>query len=109
MQLTAVREERFENIVLTLDLFDGQLSLSDVLYQPMCYINNLIDAKMKVLDDRHKLATNEVSAKNSVGIDQAMDILKKSSGGSKIRLVDGSSRSLSRSAVPVVDAKRKGE
>ena len=54
MRLEQVKAERAEEVVYLLDLFDGKITVNELLNMDIPYLNQLKDAKMKVNNDLMK-------------------------------------------------------
>lgn len=75
--LNMIREDKYKYIVEALDLFDGQLSLEDMLSEPIPFINYLIDAKWKYENDKNKASTGKGIVTDIISTDEALKKLKK--------------------------------
>jgi len=54
VRLEQVKAERAEEVVYLLDLFDGKITVNELLNMDIPYLNQLKDAKMKVNNDLMK-------------------------------------------------------
>lgn len=50
MEYRAIKKDKIKEIVLLLDLFDGKLSLADILNTDISLLNQLRDAKLEIID-----------------------------------------------------------
>lgn len=80
MMLTNIRNERYDSIVETLTLFNGSITIGEILREPLCYINYLVDAKLRLLDRQEKESTKNPTknVSNTVGFETAVSNLRKS-------------------------------
>lgn len=57
-----IRDSKYDEIIYILEIFDKELSLQDILDEPICFVNYLVDAKMRLKDAQDKAATSKVKS-----------------------------------------------
>jgi hypothetical protein len=58
----ALKRQKAEEVVMLLDLFDGKLSVKDLLTLDISLINQLRDAKIRLTDEYKKKNSRTISA-----------------------------------------------
>jgi hypothetical protein len=54
----AIKRQKAEEVVMLLDLFDGKMSIGDLLTLDISLINQLRDAKLRLTDELRKKNSN---------------------------------------------------
>lgn len=60
MEYRAIKKDKIKEIVLLLDLFDGKLSLADILNTDISLLNQLRDAKLEIIDQTSRSSKSSV-------------------------------------------------